>query len=628
VYHRLAVTLRPGDCRLDVGDPGGPARWPRPVVRPGASPVGPARWSNRDVRPLALCASALRRYDRPRSSPRWFPAPLRLAVAAPPGVGWACPPGLAVAAPPGVGWACPPGLAVAAPPGVGWACPPGLGVCCPARGRLGLSSRSRGLPPRPGSVGPVLPVSGFAAPPGVGWACPPGLRVCCPARGRLGLSSRSPGLPLSPCRLHSLGLARHLRPPSAYSPGPIAWCAALRAYRLVSLACRDIVLLAAHTQRPPPKGQRPMLLRCAQPQESGDHAVRVLERRARAHPGSAQEGVRGVLAPPVCPMPAAGAWAYRRCAPAPGSTVARAMRTGLAIRRCPSFRGVASPGLVATVPGLARATTPPGAPDTGGSGRGQPPALVPSAHGVSRSGERVATANGRTRSGTACPRIGVDMLRRWSQPRSGRAGLAGHGGAGTGGARGARDPAVRIERGIARTALRHRRLARAPRVQGVTGVRASGYASPWRRGGCLSRQEHDPGQNTAQPRPARASRAGLRLFMGAWWAGAWCPHRTVSRNRRGATHRRGSAAQTGGCRGPCRRGRPGGAAHEERTTGKHRTKGVAVGAVTPHYTRERTPRDAGPRAGLAWSLRCNAALPSPADPARARLGERGAPGAL
>ena len=264
---------------MDVGDPGGPARWPRPVVRPGASPVGPARWSNRDVRPLALgacpsgplrpcpsgplalCASALRRYDRPRSSPRWFPAPLRLAVAAPPGVGWACPPGLAV-----------------------------------------------------------------AAPPGVGWACPPGLGVCCPARGRLGLSSRSPGLPLSPCRLHSLGLARHLRPPSAYSPGPIAWCAALRAYRLVSLACRAIVLLAAHTQRPPPKGQRPMLLRCAQPQESGDHAVRVLERRARAHPGSAQEGVRGVRAPPVCPMPAAGAWAYRRCAPAPGATVARAMR--------------------------------------------------------------------------------------------------------------------------------------------------------------------------------------------------------------------------------------------------------------------------------------------------------------
>ena len=260
------------------------------------------------------------------------------------------------------------------------------------------------------------------------------------------------------------------------------------------------------------------------------------------------------------------------------------MRTGLAIRRCPSFRGVASPGLVATVPGLARATTPPGAPDTGGSGRGQPPALVPSAHGVSGSGERVATANGRTRSGTACPRIGVDMLRRWSQPRSGRAGLAGHGGvghggaghggaghggaghggaghggaghggAGAGGARGARDPAVRIERGIARTARRHRRLARAPRVQGVTGVRASGYASPWRHGGCLSRQEHDPGQNTAQPRLARASRAGLRLFMGAWWAGAWCPHRTVSRNRRGATHRRGSAAQTGGCRGPCRRG--------------------------------------------------------------------------
>ena len=199
---------------MDVGDPGGPARWPRPVVRPGASPVGPARWSNRDVRPLALgacpsgplrpcasgplalCASALRRYDRPRSSPRWFPAPLRLAVAAPPGVGWACPPG----------------LAVAAPPGVGWACPPGLGVCCPARGRLGLSSRSRGLLPRPGSVGPVLPVSGFAAvsvPSPFPGACPtpsPPLGIFAGAyRLVRRVASVSPGVPCLPCYRASRG---------------------------------------------------------------------------------------------------------------------------------------------------------------------------------------------------------------------------------------------------------------------------------------------------------------------------------------------------------------------------------------------------------------------------------------
>jgi len=175
-----------------VAPPVGPARWFDPVRLPLAPPDGQivmfaicplalAPLALCALAPLALCASALRRYDRPRSSPRWFPAPLRLAVAA--------------------------------PHRVGWACPPARGVCRPAPGRLGLSSCPRGLPSHPRSVGPVLPVSGFA----------------CPTPGRLGLSSRSPGLPLSPCRLHALGLARHFRPPSAHSPGPIAWCAALRA---------------------------------------------------------------------------------------------------------------------------------------------------------------------------------------------------------------------------------------------------------------------------------------------------------------------------------------------------------------------------------------------------------------
>jgi len=71
--------------------------WPSAPLRLcalGACPSGP----------LALCPSALRRYDRPRSSLRRFPAPPRLAVALPrlgeclpfPG---ACPPGLRVCCP-------------------------------------------------------------------------------------------------------------------------------------------------------------------------------------------------------------------------------------------------------------------------------------------------------------------------------------------------------------------------------------------------------------------------------------------------------------------------------------------------------------------------------------------------
>jgi len=88
-----------------------------PVRHPLAPPGGSTRCVSRCVPPdgqivmfalcplalaplalCALCASDLRRYDRPRSSPRRFPAPPRLAVATPPRGSspfpGACPPGL------------------------------------------------------------------------------------------------------------------------------------------------------------------------------------------------------------------------------------------------------------------------------------------------------------------------------------------------------------------------------------------------------------------------------------------------------------------------------------------------------------------------------------------------------
>jgi len=254
-----------------------------------------------------------------------------------------------------------------------------------------------------------------------------------------------------------------------------------------------------------------------------DHAVHVLGRPARAHPGSASGG-SWVGIPPVagCQQGEAGHTA------------------GVA----PSG-GVASPGLGATVSGLVRATTCPGAPDTGGNGRGQPPALVPAAHGAPGSGERVATANGHTTpgrgplapgSGRTCSPAGA------SHTRGDRAGQA--------------LGAVRLSSGVRGTGVRgcarppgpHRAWHRTDRSptppsdasasgSGGAGVRASGYASPCgRMGGCLSGQGHDPGQNTAQPHRVRAGRAWLRLFIGAWRAVLG-----VSRTA-GATYRRGGVS--------------------------------------------------------------------------------------
>lgn len=74
--------------------------------------------------------------------------------------------------------------------------------------------------------------------------------------------------------------------------------------------------------------------------------------------------------------------------------------------------------------------------------------------------------------------------------------------------------------------------------------------------------------------------------------------RRANREGRAGGLRRGAAPGAAPERAAPERG-----ACEERTSGKHRTKGVAVGAVMPHYTRKPTPRDAGTRAGLAWPLR-------------------------
>jgi len=317
------------------------------------------------------------------------------------------------------------------------------------------------LPPRPGdrlhSLGTALPGSGVAVPPRVIFHSLRSARCLGP---RLGIFAPR-------------DIRRSLSP-GAPRCAHIAWCLAAAVTSCLAPPTRDSVRGSSGAPQPRGRGSRGTWSRTPR-----SHASRIGER------GCAE--VRGVR---VAPVPRRQREGLDR--PPMRTSAGRHGRTRHTHRMgdAPVSR-IAGGGLA----GSGRYHVGFGArhqgcidPHTGGSGRGQPPGLVPSAHGRAGSKEKelVATANGRTRSGTARPGIGADILPRWSQPHPGgqawpgrRCGPAWHQGTRHGGAEGARDPPVRTERGIARTDRRHRSLALAPPSgASASGSRVAGRCAP------------------------------------------------------------------------------------------------------------------------------------------------------
>ena len=263
--------------------------------------------------------------------------------------------------------------------------------------------------------------------------------------------------------------------PSRYSPGPVTWCAALRAYRLVSRGCRDLLSRTRH------KGQRSTLLRRTSATGAGitryvvpdAPLARIPDRRAEVRGGAwgcawrvspvPRRQQEGADRPPI--RTSAGRHGRARHArwmgDAPVSLIAGGgiagsgrYHVGFGARHqasmCPGYRRERSGA--ATRP---RAICPWKSRERGMGSHSEQPHPV----------------------GDRSPRIGADILPHWSQPHPGgqawpgrRCGPAWHQGTRHGGAEGARDPPVRTERGIARTDRRHRSLALAP----PSGARASG----------------------------------------------------------------------------------------------------------------------------------------------------------